>query len=105
MPTKSQIESAMEQLEKLASLPASAGDRLTNDKGHAFQFDGNEFVRIPQPLMTEQDHQVRPLTEQLINAVLLDAWPGNAAIIDFGIDSTEHLGALQFAIKFGEVTP
>jgi hypothetical protein len=49
--------------------------------------------------------QVRPLTEQLITAVLLDAWPGRAAVVDFGIDSAEHLVALQFAIKFGEVTP
>lgn len=51
------------------------------------------------------DRPLRPLTEQLINAVLLDVWPGNAAIIDFGIDSSSHLGALQFAIKHGEVTP
>jgi hypothetical protein len=48
---------------------------------------------------------VRPLTEQLINAALLDVWPSIPAIVDFGIDSSSHLGALQYAIRYGEVTP
>jgi hypothetical protein len=49
--------------------------------------------------------QVRPLTEQLIDATHLDLWPSVAVIVDFGIDSESHLGALQYAIKHGEVTP
>ena len=51
-----------------------------------------------------EPQQVRPLTEQLIEAAHLDVWPSIAAIVDFGIDSESHLGALQFAIKYGEVT-
>jgi hypothetical protein len=51
------------------------------------------------------DRPVRPLTNDLINAVLFDVWPKVPTIVDFGIDSAEHLGALQFAIKYGEVTP
>lgn len=47
---------------------------------------------------------VRPLTDDLINAALLDVWPKVPTIVDFGIDSDRHLGALQYAIKYGEVT-
>jgi hypothetical protein len=31
--------------------------------------------------------QVRPTTRNLIESVMLDTWPRNAAIVDFGIDS------------------
>jgi hypothetical protein len=47
---------------------------------------------------------IRPLTQQLIDCCWLDVWPGNTAVIDFGIDSAEHLGALQHAIRYGLVT-
>lgn len=48
---------------------------------------------------------IRPLTQQLIDASWLDVWPGHATVIDFGIDSDQHLGALQHAIRYGLVTP
>ena len=64
----------------------------------------HEGPKYPIPGVLE-DHQVRPLTQQLITAVLFDVWPSIAAIVDFGIDSDRHLGALQFAIKYDEVTP
>lgn len=48
---------------------------------------------------------VRPLTRELVEALMMDAWPSPAACIDFGITSPEHLGALQFAVKAGGVTP
>jgi hypothetical protein len=53
----------------------------------------------------EQTSTVRPLTQQLIDCCQLDVWPGNAAVIDFGLDSSSHLGALQFAIREELVTP
>jgi hypothetical protein len=94
--------------------PSTFGDVIVNPEGAAYEihdykgmgprFKEIEFQHSKMPT-TEQNRPVRPLTEQLIDAVLLDAWPGKAAIVDFGIDSTEHLGALQYAIKFGEVTP
>src|SRR5262245_12665370 len=53
----------------------------------------------------EQAMKVRPLTQQLIDCCHLDVWPSNATVIDFGIDSDRHLGALQFAIRNELVTP
>lgn len=47
---------------------------------------------------------IRPLTEALWEAAVLDLWPRSAVIVDFGIDSERHLGALQHAIKHGHVT-
>lgn len=48
---------------------------------------------------------IRPLTEKLWTAAALDLFPdGNAIIVDFGIASTEHFGALQHAIRHGHVT-
>jgi len=44
---------------------------------------------------------IRDLTKQLIQCLLLDTWPGNAACVDFGVASPAHLGALQFAFKQG----
>lgn len=49
-------------------------------------------------------NEVRPLTQQLILSSLFDTWPGNAAVMDFGIDSDRHLGALHHAIRHEEVT-
>lgn len=48
---------------------------------------------------------IRPLTEKLWTAAVLDIWPdGNAAIVDFGLASERHYGALQHAIKHGHTT-
>jgi len=44
------------------------------------------------------------LTEHTYESLLLDMWPRPAAIVDFGIDSTDHLGALQHAVKHDGVT-
>ena len=50
--------------------------------------------------------QQRPLAdlsmaEALVDSLMLDEWPSPAAVVDFGIDSTEHLGALQYAVRAG----
>lgn len=47
---------------------------------------------------------VRKVAQDMFDAAVLDIWPSPAAICDFGIDSTEHLGALQHAIKHDGVT-
>jgi hypothetical protein len=44
---------------------------------------------------------VRDLTQHLLECLALDVWPRLAAIVDFGIDTQEHLGALQYAWKHG----
>jgi hypothetical protein len=48
---------------------------------------------------------VRELTQHLIEALAADEWPRAAAIVDFGIDSADHLGALQWAYLSGHRSP
>lgn len=48
----------------------------------------------------------RPLNDltmatQLVECLVRDEWPSTATVFDFGIDSTSHLGALQFAVRKG----
>ncbi len=52
-----------------------------------------------------QLEQVRPVTRNLIGALMLDAWPNHAAIVDFGIDSQKHYEALYYPIREGEILP
>jgi len=47
---------------------------------------------------------VHRVTENLYHSLMLDVWPGPAAIVDFGINSNSHLGALQHAVKHDDVT-
>ena len=56
-------------------------------------------------MKTEQIPVIRPLTEGLIEALILDTWPSAATRMDFGIESTEHLGALQYAYREDGITP
>ena len=37
----------------------------------------------------------------LVECLVDDVWPSPATIVDFGIDTPRHLGALQQAIRFG----
>ena len=48
---------------------------------------------------------VRPVTQNLVESIMLDMWPRAAAICDFGLDSQEHYEALHGPIRAGEVTP
>jgi hypothetical protein len=47
---------------------------------------------------------VRPVTEQLYQALVLDTWPSPAAVVDFGIESERHYAALQHAVIHQDVT-
>lgn len=53
----------------------------------------------------QQLEQVRPVTRNLIESVMLDSWPDPAAIVDFGIDSQEHYEALYYPIRQHEISP
>jgi hypothetical protein len=54
----------------------------------------------------EQLVQVRPVTRQLIESVMLDVWPSHpAVIVDFGIDSQQHYEALYYPIRNREILP
>jgi hypothetical protein len=48
---------------------------------------------------------IRPATKNLVEAVLFDVWPRNAAIVDFGIRSQEHYEALYYPLRDGDITP
>lgn len=54
--------------------------------------------------MTAEKQTIRPVTRQLVEALTWDAWPSAATCVDFGIRTTEHLGALQYAYKHDGVT-
>src|SRR5260221_8683197 len=53
----------------------------------------------------EQLASVRPTTRHLVSSILLDAWPNDAAAVDFGIDTQKHYEALYFPVREGEITP
>lgn len=48
---------------------------------------------------------MKPVTENLIEAIMLDMMPRQAAMCDFGITSQEHYAALHFCVRQGHVTP
>jgi hypothetical protein len=47
---------------------------------------------------------VRDNTRDLYRSLRFDEWPSPATIVDFGIESTAHLGALQYAVIHDAVT-
>ena len=49
--------------------------------------------------------QIRDTTRNLVEAVMLDVWPRNGAIVDFGIRSQEHYEALYYPLRHGDFTP
>jgi hypothetical protein len=53
----------------------------------------------------EKLRSVRPTTQSLITSIMLDSWPGHAAVVDFGIDSQKHYEALYYPIREGEIMP
>lgn len=48
---------------------------------------------------------VRKLACDVYTCLLLDVWPSPAGIQDFGIETERHYGALQYAVRDGDVTP
>jgi hypothetical protein len=47
---------------------------------------------------------LRPVTRGLVTALLLDAQPSPAAMVDYGIDSQRHYEALYYPVREGEIT-
>lgn len=41
------------------------------------------------------------MATQLVECLVRDIWPSYATVVDFGIDRSSHLGALQFAVRNG----
>ena len=55
-------------------------------------------------LPPRQPYPVRDVSREVYAAILADGWPSPAGVLDFGIDSPEHLGALQYEFRTGRVT-
>lgn len=55
------------------------------------------FIRIAQYARKG----VRSVAEDAYESIAMDMWPRMAAVVDFGIDSPQHLGSLQHAIRSG----
>jgi hypothetical protein len=64
-----------------------------------------EELRAKLAEFHKQLGQVRPVTRNLIESVMLDAWPRDAAIVDFGLDSQKHYEALYYPIRELEIMP
>lgn len=47
---------------------------------------------------------VRPVTENVFWSLILDVWPSPAGIQDFGLESSRHYAALQYAVRDDGVT-
>jgi hypothetical protein len=47
---------------------------------------------------------VREVAQTVYESFVLDVWPSAAGIKDFGLDSAEHYGALQYAVRHHGVT-
>ncbi len=52
----------------------------------------------------KQPYPVREVSRDAYAAILADEWPSAAGVTDFGIESPEHLGALQYELRTGRVT-
>ncbi len=72
-------------------------------------FDKSNFMRAAakaeQMPFGKQMEEARPVTRNLIESIMLDSWPRNAAIVDFGIDSQRHYESLYYPIRNGDIGP
>jgi hypothetical protein len=48
---------------------------------------------------------IRDTTRNLVESLMLDAWPRAGAIVDFGLKSQQHYEALYYPVREGEITP
>jgi hypothetical protein len=47
---------------------------------------------------------IRNVTRTVYDCLLADEWPTDAGVKDFGLESTEHYGALQYELRSGSVS-
>jgi hypothetical protein len=59
----------------------------------------------PNPDHADKPSALRDTTRNLVEAIWLDVWPRNGAIVDFGLVSQEHYEALYYPVREGEITP
>jgi hypothetical protein len=66
-------------------------------------FEGGVMSATKEPAQNEHT-DVRSVTRHVYASLLDDEWPTAAGVEDFGIKSTEHYGALQYAVRYHSVT-
>lgn len=64
----------------------------------AENYDWRRFYKI---LERVKRGEPRSVAQDTHDSLMMDVWPRLAAIVDFGLQSAEHLGALQHAIRSG----
>ena len=90
----------------VAELPAEKRAALENPKANrhilsrGFEAANDGPAASPRP----ETPALRDTTRNLVEAILLDAWPRAGAIVDFGLDSQEHYEALYHGVRNGEIT-
>jgi hypothetical protein len=67
-------------------------------------FDGATTMNVRNP-RPGKPLPVREVAGNAYTAILLDAWPSPAGVMDFGIDSSEHFEALKYEIRNGRISP
>lgn len=66
--------------------------------------DDEKYLAQNERFFTERS-EVRETTRDLIDSVMMDMWPRNTAIVDFGLDSQRHYEALYYPIREWEIMP
>lgn len=62
-------------------------------------------MRQQETHLNTSPRPLRPLAEEVYRCLVLDVWPGPAAVVDFGLATDEHYGALQDAVLNHGVMP
>lgn len=80
---------------------------LTCGRYFLHRHSGNTLIRLDQFHRRRGNRAGRrpyddlAMAERLVLALVTDCWPSPATVVDFGIDSGSHLGALQYAARNG----
>src|SRR5437764_6298770 len=59
---------------------------------------------ITKRLITKDPPPVREVTKRVYDCLLADDWPSAAGVLDFGLKTAEHFGALRHAVRCHGVT-
>jgi hypothetical protein len=86
-------------------LPDEKRAALQNPKDNRHVFSAGLEDETDAPAPEPGPRRIRDTTRNLVNAVVLDVWPSHPAIVDFGLDTQEHLEALYYPLRHGDITP
>jgi hypothetical protein len=52
----------------------------------------------------KEDAAQRTVPRDVHQTMILDEWPSEAGVVDFGLASQDHYAALQYAVRYDDVT-